>query len=158
MPLPCLSPLSQCGSDKHPRTPHPSHPEKSWSEILPSLQALNLNPTSMQAIASNIKSPQPFDTLLNQLNRDFAFPLLAQCYRIAQMDGVTNAAERARVMKAIATKFDIDLNSIKSAVHSPVAPVGPQLLECILSNQEPLDFSLTLCSGHSTRLIVLRIF
>lgn len=100
-----------------------SHPEKSWSEILPSLQALNLNPTSMQAIASNIKSPQPFDTLLNQLNRDFAFPLLAQCYRIAQMDGVTNAAE-ARVMKAIATKFDIDLNSIKSAVQSDVAPVG----------------------------------
>ena len=70
----------------------------------------------MQAIASNIKSPQPFDTLLNQLNRDFAFPLLAQCYRISQLDGVTNAAERARVMKAIATKFDIDLNSIKSAV------------------------------------------
>jgi len=53
------------------------------------LQALNLSPTSLKAIA-NIKSPQPLDTLLNQLNRDFAVPLLAQCYRIAQLDGKTS--------------------------------------------------------------------
>ena len=84
-----------------------SHPEKSWSEIMPELQALNLSPTSLKAIANNIKSPQPLDTLLNQLNRDFAVPLLAQCYRIAQLDGKTSAVE-ARVMEAIATKFDID--------------------------------------------------
>jgi uncharacterized protein (DUF697 family) len=93
-----------------------SHPEKSWSEILPDLQALNLSPTSLEAIASNIKSPQPLDTLLNQLNRDFAVPLLAQCYRIAHINGVTTPVE-TRVMEAIATKFDIDLSSIKSAVH-----------------------------------------
>ena len=92
-----------------------SHPEKSWSEIMPELQALNLSPTSLKAIANNIKSPQPLDTLLNQLNRDFAVPLLAQCYRIAQLDGKTSAVE-ARVMEAIATKFDIELNSIHAAV------------------------------------------
>ncbi len=85
-----------------------SHPEKSWSEIMPELQALNLSPTSLKAIANNIKSPQPLDTLLNQLNRDFAVPLLAQCYRIAQLDGKTSAVE-AKVMEAIATKFDIDM-------------------------------------------------
>jgi uncharacterized protein (DUF697 family) len=94
-----------------------SHPEKSWSEILPSLQSLNLSPTSLEVIATNIKSPQPLDTLLNQLNRDFAFPLLAQCYRIAQVDGVMKPAE-TRVIEAIATKFGIDVNSIKAAVHS----------------------------------------
>ena len=94
-----------------------SHPEKSWSAILPDLQALNLSPTSLEAIASNIKSPQPLDTLLAQLNRDFALPLLAQCYRIAQIDGVTTSAE-AKVMTAIATKFDIDLTSIAAAVQS----------------------------------------
>ena len=92
-----------------------SHPEKSWSEIMPELQALNLSPTSLKAIANNIKSPQPLDTLLNQLNRDFAVPLLAQCYRIAQLDGKTSAVE-ARVMEAIATKFDIDMNSIEAVV------------------------------------------
>jgi len=92
-----------------------SHPEKSWSEILPQLKALNLSPTSLEAIAANIKSPQPLDTLLDQLNRDFAVPLLAQCYRIVKADGVTTP-EESRVIKAIADKFDIDLNSIKSVV------------------------------------------
>jgi len=58
----------------------------------PELQALNLSPTSLKAIANNIKSPQPLDTLLNQLNRDFAVPL-AQCYRIAKLDGKTTPVE-----------------------------------------------------------------
>lgn len=92
-----------------------THPEKSWSEIIPDLQALNLSPTSLEAIASNIKSPQPIDTLLLQLNRDFAVPLLAQCYRIANSDGDTTLLE-AHVMEAIATKFDIDLNSIQATI------------------------------------------
>lgn len=106
-----------------------SHPEKSWEEILPDLPALNLSPTSLEALKSNIKSPQPLDTLLNQLNRDFAVPLLAQCYRIAQMDGYQTPVE-AKVMEAIATKFEIDLNSIKAAVESdsshskPAKPTG----------------------------------
>jgi uncharacterized protein (DUF697 family) len=92
-----------------------SHPEKSWEEIQPELKVLNLSPTSIEAIAKNIKSPQPLDILLNQLNRDFAVPLLAQCYRIAQQERVTTPAAR-KVMEAIATKFDIDMNSIQAAV------------------------------------------
>ncbi len=94
-----------------------SHPEKSWKEILPEVKALNLSPTSLKAIAANIKSPQPLDALLDQLNRDFAVPLLAQCYRIALADGF-KTAEETRVIEAIANKFDIDLNLIKSAVQS----------------------------------------
>jgi len=92
-----------------------SHPEKSWEEIQPQLKVLNLSPTSLEAIAKNIKAPQPLDTLLNQLNSDFAVPLLAQCYRIAQREGVTTPAER-KVMAAITSKFNIDLNSIQAAV------------------------------------------
>ena len=88
-----------------------SHPKKSWSEILPELLALNLSPTSLEVIATNIKSPQPLDTLLNQLNRDFAVPLLAQCHRIAQQNGV-KTPESARVMEAIATAFHIDLKTL----------------------------------------------
>lgn len=94
-----------------------SHPEKSWQEIQPQLKALNLSPTSVEAIAKNINSPQPLDTLLNQLNRDFAIPLLAQCYRIAQIEGATTPAEK-KVIDAIANKFNIDLNSIEAAVNS----------------------------------------
>jgi uncharacterized protein (DUF697 family) len=87
-----------------------SHPDRTWDEILPQLQTLNLSPTSIDAIAQNIKSPQPLDTLLNQLNRDFAVPLLAQCYRIAQLNNKTTL-EEARVIKAIGSKFNISVKS-----------------------------------------------
>jgi len=94
-----------------------SHPEKSWEDILPQLQALNLTPSSLRAIARNIKSPQPLEDLLALLNRDFAIPLLAQCYRIAQADGVQTPAEN-EIIQAIATKFNIDVNAIGAAVDS----------------------------------------
>ncbi|MEH1921383.1 EcsC family protein [Nostoc sp.] len=88
-----------------------SHPEKTWKEILPELKALNLTPTSLDAIAKNIKSPQPLDILLNQLNRDFAIPLLAQCYKIAQLDNQITPVEQ-KIIEAIASKFGIDTNKI----------------------------------------------
>ena len=92
-----------------------SHPEKSWAEIMPELQKLNFSPESLEAIAANIKSPQPIDSLLNQLSRDYAMPLLAQCQRIAQSEGVTTPAEQ-EILAKIALKFDIDLNQIKQIV------------------------------------------
>ncbi|MDM9385101.1 EcsC family protein [Chlorogloeopsis sp. ULAP01] len=94
-----------------------SYPDKTWETILPELEALNLTPESLDAIKQNIKSPQPLDDLLNQLNRDFAVPLLAQCCRIAKLEGEISPPEQ-KVIDAIATKFDIDLNSIKSIVNS----------------------------------------
>lgn len=96
------------------------NPEKSWEEILPQLKALNLSPASLKEIAANIKSPQPLDTLLNQLNRDFAVPLIAQCQRIAKVDGVVTP-EEAKVIEAIASKFDINLDSIQATVESEVS-------------------------------------
>lgn len=83
-----------------------SHPEKTWEQILPDLQAANLSPTSLEAIEENIKSPQPLDQLLNQLNRDFAIPLLAQCRKIAQLDQQSTAVEQ-EIISAIANKFNI---------------------------------------------------
>ncbi|MCP6759150.1 MAG: EcsC family protein [Fischerella sp. CENA71] len=93
------------------------HPDKTWEEILPELQALNLSPTSLEAIGKNIKSPQPLQELLNQLNRDFTIPLLVQAYRIAKVDGEIKPAEQ-KVIDAIATKFSIDLNQIQSMVNA----------------------------------------
>ncbi|MEH2238287.1 EcsC family protein [Nostoc sp.] len=88
-----------------------SHPNKTLSEILPDLQAVKLSPTSLDAIAQNIKSPKSLDILLNQLNRDFAIPLLAQCDKIAQLDNKTTPLEQ-QIIAAIARKFDIDRNGI----------------------------------------------
>ena len=94
-----------------------SHPEQNWSEIQPQLEALNLSSTSLEAIEQNIKSPQPLDTLLNQLNRDFAAPLLAQCYRIAKLDKRTTTIEE-KIINAIKNKFNININSIESVVEN----------------------------------------
>ncbi|MEH2369108.1 MAG: EcsC family protein [Nostoc sp.] len=88
-----------------------SHPDKTLEEILPELQAVKLSPTSLDAIAQNIKSPKSLDILLNQLNRDFAIPLLVQCEKIAQLDNKTTPFEQ-EIIKAIASKFDIDTNKI----------------------------------------------
>ena len=92
-----------------------SHPEQNWSEIQPQLEELNFSSTSLEAIEQNIKSPQPLDRLLNQLNRDFAAPLLAQCYRIAKLDKRTTTIEE-KIINAIKKKFDIDINSIESVI------------------------------------------
>ncbi|PMB10248.1 hypothetical protein CEN48_21665 [Fischerella thermalis CCMEE 5282] len=92
------------------------HLDKTWEEILPELEAVNLSPASLEAIGKNIKSPQPLEQLLNQLNRDFTIPLLVQGYRIAKLDGEIKPGEQ-KVIDAIATKFNIDLNKIQSIVN-----------------------------------------
>ncbi|HYW20024.1 MAG TPA: hypothetical protein VE956_12075 [Nodularia sp. (in: cyanobacteria)] len=60
------------------------YPGQTWEEILPELQAMNLSDESLQVYAQNIKSPQPLDQLLKQLNPDFAIALVARCQEIAQ--------------------------------------------------------------------------
>jgi hypothetical protein len=80
--------------------------------ILPELQALNLSPASLNAIAANIQSPLPLETLLAQINSDFAIPLLAQCHRIAQLDEVITP-EEAKVIETITKKFDLKLDAFK---------------------------------------------
>jgi hypothetical protein len=89
------------------------NPDKSWEGILPELEALNISPASLAVIKTNIKSPPPLAQLLAQLNRDFAMPLLGQCERVVQRDGVTTA-EEAKVIEKISKKFEIDLNAMKT--------------------------------------------
>lgn len=83
-----------------------SYPEKTWEDILPELRALKLEPESLKAIVDHSKAPQPLGALLNQLNRDFALPLYAQCRRIAEGNGELSARE-AEVLKAIAEKSNM---------------------------------------------------
>ena len=80
-----------------------TYPEKTWEQILPELQTLHLSSNSLEAITQNIKSPKSLDTLLQQLNRDFAIPLLAQCYRIAASNGEITQEEK-RILDAIEAK------------------------------------------------------
>jgi uncharacterized protein (DUF697 family) len=86
-----------------------SYPSKTWDSILPELKSLNLEPSSLKTIENNLRSPQPLNALLDQLNCDFAVPLLVQCRRIAESkDGISPqemeilSAIEKRCSKAIA--------------------------------------------------------
>ena len=92
------------------------NPGKTWEQILPELQTLNLSPASLEAIAANINSLTPLETLVNQINNDFAVPLLAQCQKITQLDGVITP-EEAKVVETISKKFNIDINYVKELPH-----------------------------------------
>lgn len=87
-----------------------SYPDKTWEDILPELKQLNMEPSSLQTIASNLKSPQPLSSLLDQLNSDFAAPLLAQCRRIAESTGGISQREE-EVLNAIKQRCSTSFHS-----------------------------------------------
>ncbi len=95
-----------------------SRPDTSWAEILPELRQLNFTTESLKAIEAEIEHPVPMPELLNLLDRDFAYPLLAQCYRIAQIDGEITEKEQ-EVMEAIADHFQLDLEKVQGMISSP---------------------------------------
>ncbi|MGB3694621.1 MAG: hypothetical protein WA865_16950 [Spirulinaceae cyanobacterium] len=82
-----------------------AHPDKSWEEILPQLETLNLSRKSLEAIADNIDSPEPLEALLEQVNSDFAAPLLAQCYKIAQLEAEITPQE-SEILEKINQKLN----------------------------------------------------
>lgn len=88
------------------------NPDKTWEQILPELQTLNFSPASLDAIASNFQSPQPLETLLEQINSDFAVPLLAQCQKLAELDGIVTP-EEVKVIETITKKFNLEINSLE---------------------------------------------
>lgn len=92
-----------------------SYPSQDWEQILPNLAALQLSPASLEAIAINLKTPKPLNELLDQLNRDYAVPLLGLCYRVSLIDGEHSPAETS-VLEVIANKFGIQLESVKQMV------------------------------------------
>ncbi|MEG4274495.1 MULTISPECIES: hypothetical protein [unclassified Microcoleus] len=67
-----------------------------WDELLPQLQAANLNPKSLaeiEAVKNKSKLPPKLDILLAQLELDFAEPLLKRCTDIIEADGEINEQE-----------------------------------------------------------------
>lgn len=80
-----------------------SYPKKSWESILPDLKALKLEENSLTTIEQHLQSPRPLGALLQELNCDFAVPLVAQCRRIAEQDQNLSEAE-TEVLQAITEK------------------------------------------------------
>lgn len=87
------------------------YPEKTWAEIQPELTAAHLSPASLETLEAHFDSPEPLDTLLAQINPDFAVSLLVQCQKIAELDGVINA-EEAAILEQIRQTFQINLAAL----------------------------------------------
>ncbi|NET47589.1 MAG: hypothetical protein F6K09_02455 [Merismopedia sp. SIO2A8] len=69
------------------------HPDKTWAELGPILEDLHFNPASIHLISRHLEDPTPIETLLSQVNPEFAIPLVAQCQKLAQADGITTPKE-----------------------------------------------------------------
>jgi uncharacterized protein (DUF697 family) len=87
-----------------------SYPDKTLEDILRDLEALKIAPESRDVIAANLRSPEPLEILLEQLNRDFAIPLLVRGRQIAQSNGEISSQE-TKVLEAIAEKFALNIDT-----------------------------------------------
>jgi HJR/Mrr/RecB family endonuclease/uncharacterized protein (DUF697 family) len=101
-----------------------------WDEFLAQLQAANLNPTSLaeiEAVKNQSKLPPKLDILLEQLELDFAEPLLKRCTETIEADGEINEREgkillkikRAVLSKRKQAKEQVQQTSIEDAVPAP---------------------------------------
>ena len=86
------------------------HPHKSREEVATELASLNFTAASMEAISAHSDSQAPLDTLLQQLDADFALPVLVNCLKIAQIYGTT--PETTLVVTSLVDKFNIDLTQL----------------------------------------------
>lgn len=84
-----------------------SYSDKTWQDIQPELQRLQLSDTSIDTIAASLRSPQPLEPLLDQLDPEFAAPLYAQCQRLKQVQRPVSAAEQV-ILTAIEQRFDLE--------------------------------------------------
>ncbi|MDJ0579394.1 hypothetical protein [Crocosphaera sp.] len=85
------------------------NPQITQEKMLPELQTLNLSPASLESITQNLHNPPSLEHLLSQLNQDFAVALLAQCEKVAKLDGVITLEELA-IIKIIANHFNLPIN------------------------------------------------
>lgn len=87
------------------------NPGKTWEEILPELEPLNLSPVSLKMMQEQSQSPPSVEDLLEKINEDFGVSLLAQCEKISQFDQMITP-EEAVILEKIETKLKpISLNS-----------------------------------------------
>lgn len=105
------------------------NPGKTWAQILPELQSLNLSPASLEAITAAIQAPPSLESLLNKLNDDFAIPLVAQCRAITQSDGIITL-EETKIIETIAKKLTTHVELLQTQPMS--TPLDP--FETLLNN------------------------
>ena len=58
------------------------HPDKTWPQLLTILADFHFNPASLHLISQYLEQPSDLDTLIAQVNPEFAIPLVAQCKKL----------------------------------------------------------------------------
>jgi HJR/Mrr/RecB family endonuclease/uncharacterized protein (DUF697 family) len=69
------------------------NPGKTWQSVLSELEYLALSPASLQVLET-LPELTPVEILLEQIQGDFAFALMAKCRAIAESDGVITPEEQ----------------------------------------------------------------
>ncbi len=107
-----------------------SQPHKSWTEVVAGLRQSTIasEDSSLTAnIAQHLEQQVPLDSLLDQLQPEFALPVLSRCYNMAKAHGrdVTDAEQA--ILNQIAVRFNLEAfltAAIASSTHSP-SPDSP---------------------------------
>jgi uncharacterized protein (DUF697 family) len=89
------------------------NPKKSWKDILPELKSINISPNSLEIIEQHLDSPPSLESLLENINQDFAVPLFLQCKKIAKLDNLITP-EESMILELITTKLNLSLSEILS--------------------------------------------
>lgn len=103
-----------------------AYPHQVWEDFAAELTPLNLSPGTLQVIQQEVDNPSPLEDLVSQLDAEFAVFLLAQCQRIAELDGVVSDTEAA-VLKTIADQLENPSDVEPSA--SPASHDAPPVTE-----------------------------
>lgn len=80
------------------------NPDKAPEQLLPELERLNLNSASLNSMIAHPQNLPALEELVDRLNQDFAVSLIAQCEKVAQMDG-SITPEEASIINLIQTKL-----------------------------------------------------
>jgi HJR/Mrr/RecB family endonuclease/uncharacterized protein (DUF697 family) len=121
-----------------------------WDEFLAQLQAANLNPTSLaeiEAVKNQSKLPPKLDILLEQLELDFAEPLLKRCTETIEADGEINEREgkilltikRAVLSKRKQAQEQSQQTSIEDTVSEPTTAQTEVQSEVQSESQTPFS-------------------
>lgn len=81
------------------------NPDQTWQKILPQLQNNHFSLSSLEVISKNLNSPPELNSLLEQINPDFAVALLSKYQKVADLDELITPEEE-QIINAIHQKIN----------------------------------------------------
>lgn len=88
-----------------------SQPNKSWAEVVAGLQQSTVaaDDSGLSAnIAQHLEQQVPLNQLLDQLQPEFALPVLSRCYNMAKAHGREVTTEEQVILNQIAERFNLE--------------------------------------------------